>query len=54
MGMPANSEYADLDEIKQEVNYAKRIFRELKCQIIDVSARAIEETSSEIFLYLRH
>ncbi len=54
IGMPPNSEYADLDEIKSEVQYAKRIFRELKCQMIDVSAKAIEETSSEIFLYLRH
>lgn len=54
IGMPANSEYADLDEIKQEVQYAKRIFRELKCHVIDVSAKAIEETSSEIFLYMRH
>ncbi|HEY9791577.1 MAG TPA: pyruvate, water dikinase regulatory protein [Candidatus Obscuribacterales bacterium] len=53
IGMPAGSEYADLDEIKSEVQYAKRIFRELKCHHIDVSARAIEETSSEIFLYLR-
>lgn len=53
MGMPAGSEYADLDEIKAEVQYAKRIFRELKCHTIDVSAKAIEETSSEIFLYLR-
>jgi regulator of PEP synthase PpsR (kinase-PPPase family) len=53
IGMPAGSEYADLDEIKAEVQYAKRIFRELKCHTIDVSARAIEETSSEIFLYLR-
>lgn len=53
IGMPANSEYADLDEIKAEVQYAKRIFRELKCHSIDVSARAIEETSSEIFLYMR-
>jgi hypothetical protein len=53
IGMPSGSEYADLDEIKAEVQYAKRIFRELKCHVIDVSARAIEETSSEIFLYLR-
>jgi regulator of PEP synthase PpsR (kinase-PPPase family) len=53
IGMPAGSEYADLDEIKAEVQYAKRIFRELKCHTIDVSAKAIEETSSEIFLYLR-
>jgi regulator of PEP synthase PpsR (kinase-PPPase family) len=53
IGMPPDSEYADLDEIKSEVQYAKRIFRELKCHSIDVSARAIEETSSEIFLYMR-
>jgi regulator of PEP synthase PpsR (kinase-PPPase family) len=53
LGLPANSEYADLDEIKQEVQYAKKIFRELKCHVIDVSAKAIEETSSEIYLYLR-
>jgi regulator of PEP synthase PpsR (kinase-PPPase family) len=53
IGMPAGSEYADLDEIKAEVQYAKRIFRELKCHSIDVSARAIEETSAEIFLYMR-
>jgi regulator of PEP synthase PpsR (kinase-PPPase family) len=53
IGMPAGSEYADLDEIKGEVQYAKRIFRELKCHTIDVSAKAIEETSSEIFLYMR-
>lgn len=53
IGMPAGSGYADLDEIKAEVQYAKRIFRELRCQTIDVSSKAIEETSSEIFLYLR-
>lgn len=53
IGMPAGSDYADLDEIKAEVQYAKKIFRELKCHVIDVSARAIEETSSDIFLYLR-
>lgn len=53
IGMPSGSEYADLDEIKGEVQYAKKIFRELKCHAIDVSARAIEETSSEIFLFMR-
>jgi regulator of PEP synthase PpsR (kinase-PPPase family) len=53
IGMPADTQYADLEEIKSEVQYAKRIFRELKCHMIDVSAKAIEETSSEIFLYLR-
>lgn len=53
LGMPPESDYADPDRIRQEVRNAKRLFRELKCHIIDVSAKAIEETSSEIYLYLR-
>lgn len=53
IGMPSDTQYSDLEEIKAEVQYARRIFRELKCHIIDVSSKAIEETSSEIFLYLR-
>ncbi len=54
IGMSTDTQYSDLEEIKAEVQYAKRIFRELKCHVIDVSSKAIEETSSEIFLYLRH
>lgn len=53
LGMPPNSGYADPEQIRQEVRHAKRVFRELKCHVIDVSAKAIEETSSEIYLYLR-
>lgn len=53
LGMPSRNEYADLDQVTQEVRYAKKLFRELKCHVIDVSAKAIEETSSEIYLFLR-
>lgn len=53
IGMGGDTVYADLNEIKLEVQYAKRIFRELKCHVIDVSSKAIEEISSEIFCYLR-
>ncbi|HEY9712674.1 MAG TPA: pyruvate, water dikinase regulatory protein, partial [Chroococcales cyanobacterium] len=53
LGMPATADYADPDRITQEVRHAKRLFRELKCHVIDVSAKAIEETSSEIYLHLR-
>jgi regulator of PEP synthase PpsR (kinase-PPPase family) len=53
LGLPANTEYADPDRITQEVRQAKKLFRELKCHIIDVSSKAIEETSSEIYLHLR-
>jgi [pyruvate, water dikinase]-phosphate phosphotransferase / [pyruvate, water dikinase] kinase len=53
LGMPSSTDYADPEKIRQEVRYAKRIFREGKFHVIDVSAKAIEETSSEIFMYLR-
>ncbi len=52
MGLSSQADYADLDRINQEVRYAKNIFRELKCHVIDVSAKAVEEISSEIYLYL--
>lgn len=54
LGMPSNTDYADPDRINQEVRQARRLFRELKCHVIDVSAKAIEETASEIYLQLRH
>lgn len=53
LGMSKSAEYADPERIVQEVKYAKKLFKELNCHVIDVSAKAIEETSSEIYLYLR-
>lgn len=53
LGMPGTTDYADPERIMQEVRAARKLFRELKCHIIDVSSKAIEETSSEIFLLLR-
>ena len=53
LGMPDDNEYSDPERIRLEVRHAKKICRELKCHLIDVSAKAIEETSSEIYLHLR-
>ena len=53
LGMPGDNDYADPERINQEVRYAKKLFRELKCHVINVSSKAIEETSSEIFLRMR-
>jgi hypothetical protein len=52
MGIDSSQNYSSLEELVEEVKYARQIFRELKCQVIDVSTRAIEETSSEIALRL--
>lgn len=53
LGISTKSGYADPEKICQEVNYSKSIFRDLQCHVIDVSAKAIEETSSEIYIYMR-
>jgi regulator of PEP synthase PpsR (kinase-PPPase family) len=48
MGLAANTNYASIERIKEEVIYAKGIMQKLKCPIIDVSNKAIEETASKI------
>ena len=48
MGLDPESCYADFVRITQEVEYAKSIMLQLKCPIIDVSNKAIEETANKI------
>lgn len=53
LGMTNNTSYADPHKIEEEIRYARKIFRTLKCKVLEVSNKAIEETSSEIILHLR-
>lgn len=53
LGLPANSSYANHDQILQELDYANRLMQELECPVVDVSHKAIEETATEI-IYLRY
>lgn len=48
MGLDPASCYADSQRITEEVEYAKSIMYKLKCPIIDVSNKAIEETANKI------
>ena len=48
MGMHAKSTYADMDRILSELDYAHNLFTKLRCPIINVSLKAIEETASII------
>lgn len=46
--MDYSSDYCDFDHICNEVNYSKKIFKELKCETVDMTNRAVEETAVEI------
>lgn len=48
LGLDPDSCYADVQRIREEVEYAKSIMHKLKCPIIDVSNKAIEETANRI------
>ncbi len=52
MGINNNSNYANLNRIIEELDYADKIFNRLKCPIINVSTRAIEETANIIIQIL--
>ena len=43
--MRGDRKYADLEEIYDELEYAQRIHRRLKCPVIDISDLSIEETA---------
>lgn len=44
--------YVDPEQVRAEVQEARRFFARLNCPVIDVSRRSIEETSSEIMMLL--
>lgn len=48
LGLTANADYANMERILKELDYAEKIMKRLKCPIIDVTNRAVEETASTI------
>ncbi|AOM81836.1 pyruvate, water dikinase regulatory protein [Salisediminibacterium beveridgei] len=48
MGLRPDSDYARFDRILGELEYAEKIMKRLGCPVIDVTARAVEETAHYI------
>ena len=48
MGLDANANYANIERINEELEYARGVMRRIHCPIIDVSSKAIEETANLI------
>ncbi len=53
MGLNAGSNYASMERIFEELDYADRIMKRIGCPIIDVSNKAIEETANLIIHTLK-
>lgn len=52
VGLRKESDYADIDKINQEIEYARGIMKHIDCKVFDVSKRAVEETATLILKYL--
>jgi regulator of PEP synthase PpsR (kinase-PPPase family) len=52
LGLPPESAYADRMKISDELALAEDVFRRLRCPVVDVTYKAIEETASEILAIL--
>jgi len=48
LGLGPSASYAKQDHIERELDYAEGIFRRLRCPVVDVTHKAIEETAAEI------
>ncbi|AQW22123.1 phosphoenolpyruvate synthase regulatory protein [Lentilactobacillus curieae] len=47
-GLDANTPYSDPENIKKELDFAKKLYRDLGCLTINVANKSIEETSTII------
>ena len=41
-------DYTDLNQVKSEVSYGLRLFREYGCSVVDVTYKSIEETATDV------
>jgi regulator of PEP synthase PpsR (kinase-PPPase family) len=48
MGLSTAVDYANLERILEELDYAAKIMRRVGCAIIDVTNRAVEETAAKV------
>ena len=51
LGLGGESKYFDMERIKEELDYAMEVFKDLDCKVIDVTENTIEQTATEIVQY---
>ena len=48
LGQELKTDYIDLERIKNEIAESRKLFAKLKCKVIDVTKRSVEETAAKI------
>lgn len=53
LGLPVQANYASMERILEELEYAEKIMKKVGCPIFDVSNKAVEEVANRIMEYIR-
>ena len=53
LGLTAQANYANMERILQELEYAEQVMRRVGCPVLDVSNKAVEETANMVLVRLR-
>lgn len=53
LGLDAHANYASIERIVEEMDYAQRLMRKLGCMVFDVSNKAVEEVANKILQAVR-
>ncbi|NTW71873.1 MAG: kinase/pyrophosphorylase [Eubacteriaceae bacterium] len=53
LGLDNTANYASMERILSELDFAEKLFNRLRCPVINVSSKAIEETASIILSIIR-
>ena len=51
--MRNGSNYASIERIMEELDYAQRVMRSIGCRVFDVSNKAVEEVAGKILKLLK-
>ncbi|HBV95943.1 MAG: phosphotransferase [Peptococcaceae bacterium BICA1-7] len=54
LGLTSHADYASMERILRELDYAEEIMKKAGCSVIDVTSKAVEETASRVLeIYYR-
>ncbi|XJZ26260.1 pyruvate, water dikinase regulatory protein [Bacillota bacterium Lsc_1132] len=53
LGLNDQASYANIDRIKEELTFFEKIVEKIKCPVIDVTNKAVEETANVILHHLK-
>jgi regulator of PEP synthase PpsR (kinase-PPPase family) len=48
-----DTDYVDMEAVREEIAHARKIFQQFRCPVIDVTRRSVEETVATIIQYIQ-